>query len=640
ALSKETEYYLGIYDVENKLDESMLMVNKILSGDPVRGNMAIDTTKNLKNGQFIKFMYRKDYSKFESIPKVSNNNSINLVLATSDKEEMDFSASSPTLNTIFTEKNIFGGISENGIIVGKGAISENQIGTSWQTLTNPRISSSLPLSRLQSHSPIFHISNNPFNIRFSTNILNNVFGSIVKRLPKFWKIWFTIGVVVGIITFLFGIGTMIVASWKLLIAIFDLLGSSWSAETEIVSPDIVKRSFEDNNVQHDINEKDHQVFIPVAGHALAAAKERIEIKSTGIFLYILYPGAFVEFDLHELKDLSALKQLRIICAGVWHNAVLFLLGTLLLNTGILTMFMGNTAWRLVDGLGVSVVSVESDTALSTYLKPSMLITKLDDFDLSGSSLDSWNDYLLQNEKLYIDSLGFCASKKDSASLDCCDISIDHPYGNAKDNMTSCFKRIDENNEHKQELACLPTIPILLNIDAKRCLNDADCSSASSMCVLPYMPKGYPKPLRIYFKDAPWVQENDDQEKLVLYIGELVDVWEIVQVSILQPRWSWVPIWIPISIELTLRYTISFSLALGVLNILPAFKLDGHYALNALLLWISGVDYDLDDSVYTSNIKHRRKRFGKGVVFLVTGLVGWVVVGTLFFSLFSNYSKPL
>lgn len=83
--------------------------------------------------------------------------------------------------------------------------------------------------------------------------------------------------------------------------------------------------------------------------------------------------------------------------------------------------------------------------MSAYLKPSMLITKLDDFDLSGSSLDSWNDYLLQNERLDLDPMGFCASIEGATSLGCCDISADHPYGNAKDN-TTCFKRIEA---HKQ-----------------------------------------------------------------------------------------------------------------------------------------------------------------------------------------------
>ncbi len=34
--------------------ESNLVINKISSGDPVRGNMAVDTTMDLKEGQFVK----------------------------------------------------------------------------------------------------------------------------------------------------------------------------------------------------------------------------------------------------------------------------------------------------------------------------------------------------------------------------------------------------------------------------------------------------------------------------------------------------------------------------------------------------------------------------------------------------------
>ncbi|CAG8691371.1 6802_t:CDS:1, partial [Scutellospora calospora] len=56
---------------------------------------------------------------------------INIVLTASDREEIDLPTSSPTLNRPIIERNIFGGISENGIIVSRGAINKNQIGTSW-----------------------------------------------------------------------------------------------------------------------------------------------------------------------------------------------------------------------------------------------------------------------------------------------------------------------------------------------------------------------------------------------------------------------------------------------------------------------------------------------------------------------------
>ena len=44
----------------------------------------------------------------------------------------------------------------------------------------------------------------------------------------------------------------------------------------------------------------------------------------------VYPGAFVDLYTEHLTVISPLRQLRIYCAGVWHNAVLVLVGLLLL----------------------------------------------------------------------------------------------------------------------------------------------------------------------------------------------------------------------------------------------------------------------------------------------------------------------
>ncbi|CAJ0751683.1 6620_t:CDS:2, partial [Entrophospora sp. SA101] len=139
-------------------------------------------------------------------------------------------------------------------------------------------------------------------------------------------------------------------------------------------------------------------------------------------------------------------------------------------------------------------------------------------------------------------------------------------------------------------------PILVNINEQRCTKASDCSTISNspLCVLPYMPAGFPRPLRIYYRDSPWINQNNDQENVLLYMGDLQVVWEIVQVGILQSRWSWVPLWIPMSTELIMRYTVSFSLALCVLNILPAIQLDGHYALTAILYWLFNINKDNDD----------------------------------------------
>lgn len=73
-------------------------------------------------------------------------------------------------------------------------------------------------------------------------------------------------------------------------------------------------------------------------------------------MYILYPGAFVDISPRALAILSPLQQLRIICAGVWHNIVLFGLAWAFLWTGALQLSFRIAGWREMDD-GLSVVNV-------------------------------------------------------------------------------------------------------------------------------------------------------------------------------------------------------------------------------------------------------------------------------------------
>ena len=49
-----------------------------------------------------------------------------------------------------------------------------------------------------------------------------------------------------------------------------------------------------------------------------------------MFFMAVYPGAFVDLYTEHLTVISPLRQLRIYCAGVWHNAVIVLVGLLIL----------------------------------------------------------------------------------------------------------------------------------------------------------------------------------------------------------------------------------------------------------------------------------------------------------------------
>jgi len=54
------------------------------------------------------------------------------------------------------------------------------------------------------------------------------------------------------------------------------------------------------------------------------------VKGFGVFLFILYPGAFVDISTDQLLSLSACQQLRIFCAGVWHNFVIVVIALIVL----------------------------------------------------------------------------------------------------------------------------------------------------------------------------------------------------------------------------------------------------------------------------------------------------------------------
>ena len=99
-------------------------------------------------------------------------------------------------------------------------------------------------------------------------------------------------------------------------------------------------------------------------------REKTQVSSTGIFLYILYPGAFVDISSRALAIMSPLQQLRVICAGVWHNAVMFIAAWIFLATGALQLSFRIIGWNhMTDGLSVVDIDPVSDFSfLSRFLR--------------------------------------------------------------------------------------------------------------------------------------------------------------------------------------------------------------------------------------------------------------------------------
>lgn len=74
----------------------------------------------------------------------------------------------------------------------------------------------------------------------------------------------------------------------------------------------------------------HEHGLNKISYFLFLFREQVRVNGFGMFFMAVYPGAFVDLYTEHLTVISPLRQLRIYCAGVWHNAVLVLVGLLIL----------------------------------------------------------------------------------------------------------------------------------------------------------------------------------------------------------------------------------------------------------------------------------------------------------------------
>jgi membrane-associated protease RseP (regulator of RpoE activity) len=73
-------------------------------------------------------------------------------------------------------------------------------------------------------------------------------------------------------------------------------------------------------------------------HGLLARVEKIPIKSFGLLLFVVMPGAFVEPDEKQVKKLPMLKKMRIYAAGSFGNIILATILALILFLGLDPVF--------------------------------------------------------------------------------------------------------------------------------------------------------------------------------------------------------------------------------------------------------------------------------------------------------------
>jgi membrane-associated protease RseP (regulator of RpoE activity) len=214
-----------------------------------------------------------------------------------------------------------------------------------------------------------------------TKRFRDIIDKIAKKSPLFWKIVGTIAIVICLFFMVQGVyilfttqpavqfvlptpssigssgpGYILIPFWFWIITIFSILVP-------------------------------HELF-----HGIMARAEKIKLKSVGLLLLAIFPGAFVEPDEKEVKKAKVLTKLRIFSMGSFAN---FLVSFLIFY---LTLYL---IWPLSVSPGINLLNVtQGAPADLAGLKPGMILT-----EVNGKKIvPTYTEYLNGSSYLH-DELG-------------------------------------------------------------------------------------------------------------------------------------------------------------------------------------------------------------------------------------------
>jgi len=396
------------------------------------------------------------------------------------------------------------------------------------------------------------------------------------------------------------------------------------------------------------------------GHAIAALTEHVSVYSTGSFLYIIFPGAFVNMDDHVLNLLKPFHQLRIFCAGVWHNIWLCIICYLCLITmpyWLLGYSQSNNELYVLD--------VNEKSPLYGYVNKGSIIHTIN-YQPIPNGKDGFEVILKQSLiENPINHAGYCVSKnlfKDNDNS-CCNVSLEKPLSPSN---LQCFEHHEAlldlyevymnektfNIERKGPYIPVPPISSkctnFINIinNSKKCFVDSDCQNSDedlqkryyheiynrtvsmnkgsinslkfnkrqepvanegyedlgeneylknihsygknldTYCMTPYIPNPFMRVIKFQVNDYP--KDHYPHYRDITFLSDPREVWDSVKVGNYFPKYSFLPFFIPYMLEHSLKYTISLSAALSILNMVPAYNMDGYHTFLAIIAIIKNI----------------------------------------------------
>jgi len=206
-------------------------------------------------------------------------------------------------------------------------------------------------------------------IMWRTQRLRGLISGISNFSPRFWRWYMNLGIVVAF-------GAMIFITWTLvstLPTVFD------TPSVSIIIPGVEMPG--------------SSIYIPFVyglialatvlvvhefSHGIQSVGEKISIKSIGLLLFAIIPGAFVEPDEDELKNAKRSSRLRVYAAGSIANITLAAIAMILMSL----IAMGIPGF--FDENGIEIDRIVTDSPSDGILKEGMIIESIDNVKIDNA----------------------------------------------------------------------------------------------------------------------------------------------------------------------------------------------------------------------------------------------------------------
>ena len=223
---------------------------------------------------------------------------------------------------------------------------------------------------------LFHdkLSNHGFEIEFpmimwKTQRLRGLISRISNISPRFWRWYMNVGIIVAF-------GAMIFITWTIISTLPSVF------ETPSVSIVIPGVEMPGSSIYvpflYGLIALATVLIVHEFSHGVQAIGEKIPIKSIGLLLFAVIPGAFVEPDEDELKKAKKISRLRVYAAGSIANISLALIAILLvtlLSAGIQHYFAED---------GIEIDRIVGDSPSEGILKEGMVLQSIDNHQINNS----------------------------------------------------------------------------------------------------------------------------------------------------------------------------------------------------------------------------------------------------------------